>query len=65
VFINGEWIIRLLNLDEWARKFAEKKFSNVLFLCSCCRSNIADYKSFSKALTAEDIEAYKIKVDVP
>jgi len=64
VKINDEWIIKLLNLDEWARKFAERKYSNVVFLCSCCRSNIADYKSFSKALTPEDIEAYKIKIDV-
>jgi hypothetical protein len=56
--INDEWTIRLLNLDEWARKFAEKKYSNVIFFCSCCRSNIAGYEKFIKAVSVEDKIAY-------
>jgi hypothetical protein len=39
-----EWIIKLINLDEWARKFAERKYSNAVFLCSSGRTNLSDNK---------------------
>ena len=60
-YINQEWIIRLINLDEWARKFAEKRFANVIFLNSCCRSPIANYKGFKDAFTDKDKKDYRIQ----
>jgi len=60
-FINDQWVMQLINLDEWARKFAEKKFANVIFLNSCCRSPIANYKGFKDAFTVKDIKDYKIQ----
>ena len=41
-----KWEMRLLNLDHWARKFAEKKFSNVIFMCSASRLDMYKYKNY-------------------
>ena len=56
--INDEFHIHFINLDEWARKFAEKKFANVIFLNGCCRCPIANYSEFMDAFTQRDIHEY-------
>ena len=51
-------IIRLINLDEIGRKFAQKKNANVLILSSSCRTKMTDYSSFIPDIPNEELEKH-------
>jgi hypothetical protein len=46
--------MRLLNLDDWGRKFAEKKYSNVIIMSSACRSMVSSYIGYLDHFSAEE-----------
>jgi hypothetical protein len=52
--------MRLLNLDDWGRKFAEKKYSNVIIMSSACRSKVSSYIGYLDHFSAEEFALHGI-----
>jgi hypothetical protein len=46
--------MRLLNLDDWGRKFAEKKYSNVIIMSSACRCKVSSYIGYMDHFSPEE-----------
>jgi hypothetical protein len=66
--IDGQqlWVIRLINLDYWGRRFAQKKNSNVIIFSSSCRIMIKDYKIFWPEIYEDDLRTFGlVGIDKP
>ena len=46
--------MRLLNLDDWGRKFAEKVYYNVIIMSSSCRSKVSSYICYMDHFSPEE-----------
>ncbi len=58
------WKLRILNLDEQANLFSQKKNSNAVFINSCCNLPIKEYKSWVNIIDEKDVEKYGIIMEM-
>jgi hypothetical protein len=58
---HSEWKLRIINLDQIAKRFSEKQKANTIIISNSCRIKLSSYTQWYDQIYEEDVAHFQIR----